>query len=203
MTMTMRERANRFLEFINRNKIDTVQIVKPVPLPGTILAKKLKEENRLFPLELVDYTKYDGNWLCFEPDEGIDPKEFMEETERILMKFYSIGSLSRLLYQIPLYPMELTCRVLNKMLPQLINPSKRANIRNLSTLIQKSFADGRREADRKFRNAKLRLGGRMVLEQWRKDFKKEGFAQTIDKARVFIRRHAAEMAKPPAVMGAE
>ncbi|MHC4196908.1 MAG: B12-binding domain-containing radical SAM protein [Planctomycetota bacterium] len=203
LTMTMRERANRFLDFINRNKIDTVQIVKPVPLPGTILANKLKEENRLFPLELVDYTKYDGNWLCFEPDEGIDPKEFMEETERILMKFYSLGSLSRLLYQIPLYPMELTCRVLNKMIPQLTNPSERANIRNLSTLIQNSFADGRRESHRKFRNAKLRFGGRVVLEKWKKDFKKERFLETIDKARAFIKKHAAEMAESPAVMSAE
>ncbi len=203
LTMTIRERANRFLEFINRNKIDTVQIVKPVPLPGTILAKKLKEENRLFPLELVDYTKYDGNWLCFEPDEGIDPKEFMEETERILMKFYSFGSLSRLLYQVPLYPMELTCRVLNKMLPQLTNPSKRANIRNLSTFIQKSFTDARRESHRKFRNAKMRFGGRVVLEKWKRDFKKERFLETIDKARAFIKKHAAKMAKSPAVMSAE
>ncbi len=203
MTMSIKERANRFWEFINKNQIDTVQIVKPVPLPGTILANKLKEENRLYPLELVDYSKYDGNWLCFEPDEGIDPKEFMDETERILRRFYSFGSLSKLLYQVPLYPMELTCRVLNKMLPRLANPAERANVRNLSTLIQKSFADGRREADRKFRNAKLRLGGRVVLEKWRKDFKKEGFAQTIDKARAFIRRHAAEMAESHAVMSAE
>lgn len=200
MTMSLRERADRFWEFIDRNKIDTVQIVKPVPLPGTILAKKLREENRLFPLELVDYAKYDGSWLCFEPDPGIDPKEFMDETERILRRFYSFGSLSKILYQIPLYPMELTCRVLNRMLPSLANPAERNNVRNLSAIIQKSFADGKRESDRKFRNAKLRMGGRIILAKWKKDCHKERFAETIDKARAFIKKHAPEMAKSPATV---
>lgn len=200
MGMPIRERADRFLEFINRNKIDTVQIVKPVPLPGTILAKKLKEENRLFPLSLVDYSKYDGNWLCFEPDPGIDPKEFMEETERVLRKFYSFSSLSKLFYQIPLYPMELTCRVLNRMLPRLADPAERKDVRNLSTFIQKSFADSKREADRKFRNARLRLGGRVIMEKWRKDFQKEKFTETVDKAMVLIKKHASEMVETPAVV---
>ncbi|MEE9584486.1 MAG: radical SAM protein, partial [Candidatus Brocadiales bacterium] len=200
MGMSIRERANKFWEFINRNSIDTVQIVKPVPIPGTILSKKLKEENRLFPLELVDYSKYDGNWLCFEPDAGIDPRELMSETERILKRFYSYGSLSKVLYQIPLYPMELTYRVLNRMLPRLTNPAARCDVRNLSAFIQKSFADGKRDADRKFRNAKLRLGGRVILERWKRDFRKEGFIDTVDKARAFIKKHASEMAESPAVV---
>ncbi|MFQ5956913.1 MAG: B12-binding domain-containing radical SAM protein, partial [Candidatus Brocadiales bacterium] len=190
MKMSIRERADRFWEFINRNKIDTVQIVKPVPLPGTILARKLQEENRLFPLRLVDYTKYDGNWLCFEPDAGIDPKEFMYETERLLRRFYSVGSLSKLLYQTPLYPMELTCRVISRLLPILTNPTERHDVRSLNAFIQKSFGECKREADRKFRNAKLRVGGRIMLEKWKRDFQKEKFYNTIDKARVFIKQAA-------------
>ncbi len=200
MKMSIKERADRFWEFISRNKIDTVQIVKPVPLPGTILSNKLKEENRLFPIELVDYSKYDGNWVCFEPDADVDAREFMYETERLVRKFYSYGSLSKILYQLPFYPMELTCRVFNRMLPLLTNPEDRYNIRNLGAILQKSFADGKRECDRKYRNAKLRLGGRIILQQWRKDCRKEEFLSTIDKARDFIKKHAPEMADSPAVV---
>ncbi|MFQ5862427.1 MAG: B12-binding domain-containing radical SAM protein [Candidatus Brocadiales bacterium] len=198
--MSIRERANKFWEFINRNKIDTVQIVKPVPLPGTILSKKLKEENRLFPLGVVDYSKYDGNWLCFEPDAGIDPRELMYETERLLRRFYSFGSLSKLFYQVPLYPMELTYRVLSGLLPRLTNPTERDNIRSLNAFIRKSFEEGKREADRKFRNARLRLGGRIIFEKWKRDFRKEGFLDTVENARAFIKKHAAEMADTSAVI---
>lgn len=199
LKMSIKERADRFWEFISRNKIDTVQVVKPVPLPGTILAKKLKEENRLFPLRLVDYSKYDGNWLCFEPDAGIDPKELMYETERLLRRFYSFSSMSRLIYQVPFYPMELACRVLNRLLPRLASPIERGDVRSFGAFIRKSFEESRCEAGRKFRNARLRLGGRIIMEKWKRDFRREGFYNTIDRARAFIRQ-TAELAEGSAMV---
>ncbi|MFN3467354.1 MAG: B12-binding domain-containing radical SAM protein, partial [Candidatus Brocadiales bacterium] len=184
--ISLSERVERFWQFIKRNDIDTVQIVKPVPLPGTVLEKKLKEENRLYPLSLVGYNKYDGNWLCFEPDPDIDSQDFMSQTERLVKRFYNLWMFPKLLYQIPLYPFEVGIRFLDGFFRGLIGGSGWP----VGTLLRKSLKDARHQAWRKFRNLRLRLGGRVILEKWRQDFVKENFFDTLEKARVELKKTA-------------
>ncbi|HHT9152212.1 MAG TPA: B12-binding domain-containing radical SAM protein, partial [Candidatus Hypogeohydataceae bacterium YC40] len=136
LNISMAERVERFWQFIKRNDLDTVQIVKPVPLPGTGLEKKLKDENRLYPVNLVDYSKYDGNWLCFEPDADIDPHDFLYQTEKLVKKFYNLWIFPKLLYQVPLYPLEVGIRFLGAFFKEL-----RAGKRDsLGSLLAKSFS---------------------------------------------------------------
>jgi radical SAM superfamily enzyme YgiQ (UPF0313 family) len=46
--ISAQERVRHFRRFIKRAKIDTVQVLLPVPIPGTKLTQRLKQENRLF-----------------------------------------------------------------------------------------------------------------------------------------------------------
>lgn len=186
LDISLPERVERFWQFIKRNDIDTVQVVKPVPLPGTVLEKKLKDENRLYPLTHVGYSKYDGNWLCFEPDSGIDPQDFMLRTEGLIKRFFNLWMIPKLFYQVPLYPLEVGLRFLSGFLGELLVNRNR----NLGSLFRKSFAHARRQAWRKFRNLRLRLGGRIILEKWKKDFESENFFCTLEKARAELKKTA-------------
>jgi radical SAM superfamily enzyme YgiQ (UPF0313 family) len=194
LNIPMAERVERFWQFIKRNDLDTIQVVKPVPLPGTVLEKKLKEENRLYPINLVGYNKYDGNWLCFEPDTDVDAHEFLFQTERLLRKFYNLWMLPKLLYQVPLYPFEVGIRFLGRFFGGLFK-GKNLN----SGLIRKSFSQARYDAWRKFRNLKVRVGGRIILEKWKQDFTRENFISTLEKARAELRKTAKSQEVPEVV----
>jgi radical SAM superfamily enzyme YgiQ (UPF0313 family) len=193
LNISLAERVERFWQFISRNDLDTIQIVKPVPLPGTLLEKKLKDENRLYPLSLVSYSKYDGNWLCFEPDADIDPKDFMLQTDRVLRRFYNLWMIPKLLYQVPLYPFEVGIRFLSRFLRGLGKgiPTGR--------LLKKSYFQARYQAQRKFRDLKLRLGGRIILEKWKRDFEKENFFSTLEKARAELKKNVAFRGVPEVI----
>lgn len=77
----------RFKRFIRKSRIDSVQILHPVPLVGTALRQRLAEEERIFPLELVPWDRYDGSYACFRPD-GMTLREFQEAPVKLMEWFY-------------------------------------------------------------------------------------------------------------------
>lgn len=82
------ERVRHFRRFIKKAKIDTVQVLLPVPIPGTKLTQRLKQENRLFPKESLGWEYYDGNFPLFVPDEPLTPEEMQQSIQVIMRKFY-------------------------------------------------------------------------------------------------------------------
>ena len=82
------ERVRHFRRFIKQAKIDTVQVLLPVPIPGTKLTQRLKQENRLFPKESLGWEYYDGNFPLFVPDEPMTPEEMQQSIQVIMRKFY-------------------------------------------------------------------------------------------------------------------
>ena len=91
--LTLKEKAKVYMRFIRRAKIDSFQVMKAIPLPGSALREKLEKENRIFPLEMVNWDKYDGVWLCYNPEpEGIDPYE-LQNLPNLLMKKRYLGSI--------------------------------------------------------------------------------------------------------------
>ncbi|MFH0867840.1 MAG: radical SAM protein, partial [Candidatus Woesearchaeota archaeon] len=91
-SLTLRQRAKVYEQFFKEAKIDTVQVVNAVPLPGSVLRTKLKAEKRIFPLEMVGWDKYDGSFLCYDPTpEGLDAYELQNIT-RTLMKRWYLGN---------------------------------------------------------------------------------------------------------------
>ena len=77
-----------FGDFIKKAKIDTVQVLLPVPIPGTELTERLKQENRLFPRESIGWEYYDGNFPLFVPDEPMTPEEMQNSIKVIMGRFY-------------------------------------------------------------------------------------------------------------------
>lgn len=83
----VKETARRFREFIRQAKIDSIQVMHAVPLVGTALRARLEKQGRVFPLELVPWSRYDGNYVCFMPDD-MTLAEFQETPLKIMKWFY-------------------------------------------------------------------------------------------------------------------
>jgi radical SAM superfamily enzyme YgiQ (UPF0313 family) len=82
------ETAELFRKFIRKAKIGTIQIMHPVPIVGTDLRARLAAEGRLFPLDVLPWDKYDGNWTCFKPD-NMSMKELQEIPINLMGRFYN------------------------------------------------------------------------------------------------------------------
>lgn len=87
--ISLEERAKEYKRFFKKAKIDTVQIMNAVPLPGSILRTKLEAENRIFPLEMVGWDKYDGLFLCYDPTpEGLDAYDLQNFPKALMTGWY-------------------------------------------------------------------------------------------------------------------
>jgi radical SAM superfamily enzyme YgiQ (UPF0313 family) len=82
------ERERYFRKFIRQAKIDTIQVLLPVPIPGTKLTQRLRQENRMFPKESLGWEYYDGNFPLFVPDEPMAPEEIQHSIQSIMGRFY-------------------------------------------------------------------------------------------------------------------
>jgi radical SAM superfamily enzyme YgiQ (UPF0313 family) len=83
-----RERERYFRRFIKQAKIDTIQVLLPVPIPGTKLTQRLVQQNRMFPKESLGWEYYDGNFPLFVPDEPMTPEEMQRSIQLIMGRFY-------------------------------------------------------------------------------------------------------------------
>ena len=90
-----KEDVKRFREFIRKSHVDTIQILLPVPLPGTALRERLIEEGRIFPLAIVPWDRYDGNSVCFLP-KGMSRRELQEIQMKLMVRFYNLWAFARI-----------------------------------------------------------------------------------------------------------
>jgi len=81
-------RARAFKRFIRKARIDTVQILLPVPLPGTALRERLKRQNRVYPIQDVGWEYYDGNFPLFEPDDPLTAEEMHRAAKCVMGRVY-------------------------------------------------------------------------------------------------------------------
>jgi len=86
--MSAKERVKHFRDFIHKSKLDTVQVLLPVPLPGTELRDRLEKQNRIYPLKDIGWEYYDGNFPLFEPDEPLTAEDMQDAVRKIMSKFY-------------------------------------------------------------------------------------------------------------------
>jgi radical SAM superfamily enzyme YgiQ (UPF0313 family) len=87
-TMSARERVKHFRRFIRKARIDTLQVLLPVPLPGTDLRRRLAQQNRIYSVEHVGWEYYDGNFPLFEPDPPLTAEEMQASIRKIMGRFY-------------------------------------------------------------------------------------------------------------------
>ncbi len=156
-SMSAKERVKRFREFIRKARIDTVQVLLPVPLPGTELTHRLEKSNRIFPTVCVGWEYYDGNFPLFQPDAPLTPEEMQASIRKIMGVFYRF----RYMFSIALNVLAFPAMIFSLW-----------NIRF-----------GWRKWYRYWRNDLLRFGGWIVIQKWTTQFKKGDFSKKLREAK--------------------
>jgi len=154
--MFVNERAKCYKDFIRKAKIDTVQILLPVPIPGTELRDRLRKQNRIYPLEDIGWEYYDGSFPLFEPDEPLNSEEIQQGGRKIMGRFYQFGYI----FLVPV------------------------NILSFTRLIFffHNIRLGWRKWHRSWRNYLIRFGGWVILRRWTSKFKRGTFLHKLQKA---------------------
>jgi radical SAM superfamily enzyme YgiQ (UPF0313 family) len=156
-----KERIKRFKNFIKKAQIDTVQVLLPVPLPGTELRHRLLHQNRVYATKDVGWEYYDGNFPLFEPDDPMTAEELQQSTHKIMSKFYEFKYMFLVGLQVFFFP-------------ALI-------------FFLHNIKAGWRRWYRPWRNNLNRFGGWIILKGWTSEFKKGTFAQKLKKAKEHLR----------------
>jgi len=103
MELTPAERIKRFKTFIRKSQVSTIQVLHPVPIVGSDLRTRLGEENRIFPLDIVPWSKYDGNYACFVPD-NMSLSEFQDTPIALMKWFYNWFNFLKIPYRTIAFP---------------------------------------------------------------------------------------------------
>ena len=155
--MSVNERAKCYKDFIRKSKIDTVQILLPVPIPGTELRGRLQRQKRIYPLEDIGWEYYDGSFPLFEPDEPLNSEEIQQLGRGIMGRFYQFGYM----FLVPV------------------------NILSFTSILFffHNIRLGWRRWYRSWRNHLVRFGGWIILRKWNIAYKSDKFPQKLQKAR--------------------
>jgi radical SAM superfamily enzyme YgiQ (UPF0313 family) len=155
-SMTAKERVKRFREFIRKARLDTVQILLPVPLPGTELTRRLAKDNRVFPVDCVGLEYYDGNFPLFNPDPPLTAAEMQASIRKIMGFFYRFRHMFSIALNVLSFPV---------MVFSLWN-----------------IRFGWRKWYRYWRNDLIRFGGWIIIRRWTSQFKKGTFSEKLREA---------------------
>ena len=157
LSIPVKERVSRFRKFIKKARIDTVQIMLPVPLPGTELTRRLTEQGRIFPKDCVGWEYYDGNFPLFQPDDPMTPEQMQAAVRQITGRFYRFRHIFLIAANILLFP---------------------AMVFSLHNIKW-----GWRRWYRLWRNELLRVAGWVILRKWTSELSKGGFPRKLTEAR--------------------
>ncbi len=107
--ISAKERMKRLKKFIRQCRLDSVQVLRPIPIVGADLRSRMEREGKLFPLELVPWSKYDGNYICFRPDD-MTLEELQELPTKIMQWFYNPLSFIRIPLKTLIFPFDYLIR---------------------------------------------------------------------------------------------
>ena len=156
LTLPLTGRIRRFRSFIRKAGIDTIQVLLPVPLPGTEMTARLAARDRIFSTDCVGWEYYDGNFPLFKPDEPLTPEDMQFAIRRIMGRFYRFRSTFNIVRNVLIFP---------AMIFSLFN-----------------IKFGWRKWYRAWRNDLRRFGGWIILRRWTADFKKGAFSAKLARA---------------------
>jgi len=162
--MSIEERVKYFRRFIKRAEIDTVQVLLPVPLPGTELRHRLQRQNRIYPTDCVGWEYYDGNFPLFEPDEPVSAEQMQRSIRQIMGRFYQFK-----------YMFLIAASIFS--FPGLV-------------LFLHNFKLGWKRWYQTWRNRIIRFGGWITIRRWTLQFRNSDFSQKLKRAKERLRGHA-------------
>jgi radical SAM superfamily enzyme YgiQ (UPF0313 family) len=167
--MSAKERVRHFRRFIKQARLDTVQVMLPIPLPGTELTHRLRDQNRVFSRDLVGWEYYDGNFPLFIPDDPMTPEEMHASVRHIMGRFYRF----RHMFQVGL------------------------NILSFPVLFfyLHNLKNGWWRWYRHWTNNVTRFGGWLIMRRWMAEFKKSSFSSKMTKAKELLSQSLNETAQ--------
>ena len=154
--MSADERVRHFRRFIRKARLDTVQVLQPIPLPGTELTARLRRAGRIFPTDTVGLEYYDGNFPLFQPDDPLTPEDMQRAAQKIMRGFYG-----------PRHLLAVATHV-------IAFPGVALWLHNIGAGWQKWYRGWARSV--------YRSGGWLLLRKWTADFQKDGFLGKLSEA---------------------
>jgi radical SAM superfamily enzyme YgiQ (UPF0313 family) len=164
----LKEKVKIFRKFIKKARLDTIQVLLPIPLPGTGLYKRLENEGRLFPLDKIGWEYYDGQFPLFIPDNGITPEELHKAQRKILFPFYSFTNFFKLIFSLLF------------VFPGFIFISLFTFVSGKTKYFINAFNIWRRKL---FNRHILKFGGYIIVKNWLKKFREGVFQQKLQEAK--------------------
>ena len=155
--MSAKERVKRFKSFIRKSKLDTIQVMLPVPLPGTDLRQRLQQENRIYRFQDMGWEYYDGNFPLFEPDEPMTAEEMQHSAMKIMGRIYRFK-----------YMFMISLNVFS--FPYLL-------------FFLHNIKSGWKRWYRPWRQSLIRFAGWITMKKWLRAFKKDDFSKKLQEAR--------------------
>ena len=155
--MSAQERVRHFNRFIRKAGIDTVQVLLPIPLPGTELTDRLRKANRIYSTHDVGLEYYDGNFLLFQPDDPMTPEDMQAAVGRIMRGFYGPRHLLGVAFHTLAFP--------------------------AIALWLHNRGAGWRRWYRRWSGSLYRSGGWLLLRKWTAAFHKDGFLSKLAEAK--------------------
>ncbi|MFH1772228.1 MAG: radical SAM protein [Candidatus Omnitrophota bacterium] len=152
-SIPLNDRIRRYKTFIKKAKIDTIQVLLPVPLPGTELRRRLQNCKRIYSKEDIGWQYYDGNFPIFEPDEQLSAQELQHSIRKIMSRFYDF----KYMFMIGLQVFSFTSLI----------------------FFLHNIRGGWRKWYRPWRNNLLRFGGWIIMKGWTKQLKKSSFPNIL------------------------
>ncbi|MBN1900993.1 B12-binding domain-containing radical SAM protein [Candidatus Sumerlaeota bacterium] len=151
--LSAKERVRRFRRFIKNARLDTIQVLLPVPLPGTDLSRRLASQNRIFPLDCIGWEYYDGNFPLFIPDKPMTSEDMHSAIRKIMGRFYRFRNMFYVALNVILFP------------------AMFISIFNIGLSWQRWY--------RSWRNHLVRFGGWIIMRRWTSALKKGGFSEKL------------------------
>ncbi len=151
------ERIRQFRRFICRSRLDSIQVLLPVPLPGTELTARLEADHRVFPRTHIGWEYYDGNFPLFLPDPPMTPETMHMAIRKIMGRFYRFRNMFAIGRNV------------------LIFPALVFSLWNIRF--------GWRTWYRSWRNDLIKFGGWIMLRRWTSGFNRSPFTQKLNQAK--------------------
>jgi radical SAM superfamily enzyme YgiQ (UPF0313 family) len=193
-SFTIRERAECFKKFFKKSRIDTIQLLNAVPLPGSELRARLESEGRLLPLSTVGWDKYDGLFLCYDPrPEGLEPYDLQNTPKMLMKKKYIGGFISRQLnygnwlnwvYIATIgFPIQFVVFYSRRFIRNLLEKQKTRNVQRndlpMHTLFTVPLANAWQDIKRRWRNLFIKTYAGAIAKRWLKEYQSSEYINTL------------------------
>jgi len=170
MNMSAPQRIQHFRQFIRNSKLETIQVLLPVPLPGTELTARLDAAGRIFPRDHIGWEYYDGNFPLFEPDPPLTPEDMQVALRRINGRFYRFSYMFAIARNVLIFP---------------------AMIFSLWNLRY-----GWRKWHHIWQNSLVRFGGWLLYRRWKDQIRRDPFSRKLEQVQQTIRTSGETTGNP-------